>query len=331
MKRGVLPALAWLALVCASWGVMGCSGGGDDDVAVDDDLAATDDDAGADDVVSDDALAADDDAADDDDDNDADLQWLIIGKRDDQTMSSWRYCDGAWEEQPIPLPLGANQYYLGPSAVIDGTAGHVVWNICRDGVWLSREHTQTTSDRWLTYEPNKGWQRDLTMAQPGSATKAMSDSNHAYGIWQEATGSVRELLELTEGAWSKVAASAGCGDVWPTRVWMVGDRIIAAPIGDYWEVRFWEHRDGDWTCRRLAEGTRHAAQQDFAIRTTDGRVFATGTWSDIDGPFLLEITATDVVDIPLPANLSTAERVYVLGAAAPAQSNFAISNQIPGS
>jgi len=159
---------------------------------------------------------------------------------------------------------------------------------------------------------------------------AMSDSNHAYGIWQDAAGSGRELLELTEGTWSKVAAPAGCGDVWPTRVWMVGDRIIAATIGDFWEVRFWEHRDGDWTCRRLAEGTRHAAQQDFVIRT-DGRVFATGTWSDTDGPFLLEVTATDVVDIPLPANLSTAERVHVLGAAAPAQSNFAISNQIPGS
>ncbi len=103
----------------------------------------------------------------------------------------------------------------------------------------------------------------------------------------------------------------------PNRVRVNGDcAIVTEQEADY-DNRFWELRNGTWSCRRVGEQFGKGVIDDTIIMA-DSSVFASGRWSVDDAPWLVRITADGYVELAAPPLL--AKRLHTVGANSPAAS-----------
>ncbi len=142
----------------------------------------------------------------------------------------------------------------------------------------------------------------------------MTNVENGWLIWEKPANFSRRLLQLDAGEWNIVAAPEGCEDTDPWRV--VGDADYAIALDRPTpEDRFWELRDGSWSCRHLT-GVGGELRQEGALVRTDGRVFVLVTDASTELSYLLEVTAAGVIRLSVPANIR-AYALHDLGTTAP--------------
>jgi hypothetical protein len=142
----------------------------------------------------------------------------------------------------------------------------------------------------------------------------LEDAQHGWFVWELESDFHRKLLRFDNGEWSEVTPPPGCEDSDPWRVFGAADYAVTLdrPSPD---DRFWEYRDGSWSCRRLT-GAGSAAQQETALVRRDGRVFVLTSDQTQLTSALFEVAGDAVRRLGLPPGV----RVYALhdlGAEAP--------------
>ncbi len=194
---------------------------------------------------------------------------------------------------------------------------------------LAAAASDSNSYRLLAYNGSV-WQEQSMPAGFGKGQFVwfwLFDEANGYGIWDNQAKAGTEVVQQRDGEWTALVPPAGCETATPTRVWAQGDYAIVIDTDTVGDNRFWERRNGEWSCRYVGDGYTNHSLLSHALILRDGRVFVVGSQDEPAVPFLIEVTAGGLVDIPLPGNASKVERIHALGATAPAQSLYSVTTQ----
>ncbi|MCZ7583160.1 MAG: hypothetical protein M5R36_07375 [Deltaproteobacteria bacterium] len=147
----------------------------------------------------------------------------------------------------------------------------------------------------------------------------LGDAQHGWAVWEAFEGG-RKLVSFDTGVISEVDTPAGCEGNSPTQVFGVPDLAIALDRSGP-DHRFWEMRDGDWSCRDIG-GEQNDARVAHAVVLPNGRAFL-AAWSEtepFDAPMIFEVLEDSLVDIAPPDDMATINGLHIIGDDAPAHS-----------
>ena len=142
---------------------------------------------------------------------------------------------------------------------------------------------------------------------------ALADLANGWAICGPPNSYVSRVMKLETGVWSEVPTPAGCEPPsYPAVVYGRPDHAIVTLFETDTQGRFWEFRDGQWSCRTLGVPNQQSAH---AIVLDNDRVFiATNHGSE---NHLFEVMNDEVVSRPLPSEIERIDAVHFLGVEAP--------------
>lgn len=145
----------------------------------------------------------------------------------------------------------------------------------------------------------------------------LDDMENGLLLWK--SGSQVSIVALQQGAFLIQNLPSGCTDMTPRAMFGEGDQaIVIEGQDDYYlqNYRFIELRDGEWLCRNLGT-VDDKITPTHGLVLADGREFISARSRDAASDFLFEITATQAVEVALPADLKTIHSIHAIGPAAP--------------
>jgi hypothetical protein len=140
----------------------------------------------------------------------------------------------------------------------------------------------------------------------------LADLDNGWAVWMTADGDEAKVAVLSAGAWSEVAAPAGCEASRPRFVCGNADQAIVT-TADH-DPRLWDYRDGQWSCRSLA-GQPADFEWAHALVLDDGRVFVVGN-TDTEVR-LYQVLSDAVTPLAFAAAITHLDAVHFVGDAAP--------------
>lgn len=143
------------------------------------------------------------------------------------------------------------------------------------------------------------------------------DSENGFAVWKNMTVYPNEyaLVEIIAGSYQTITPPAGCENTPPMRVYAQNGHVIAFAVGTE-DSRFWEKRNGLWSCRTI-EGVVGSISIYDALILSDGRSFVAGNMAPDANPYLIEVTEDEFLSVDLPTGVIAPFRLQAAGAGAP--------------
>ncbi len=152
-----------------------------------------------------------------------------------------------------------------------------------------------------------GWFRWLTLEA----------IEHGWFVWESQNGNRLELMRLDGTTWQKIDPPADCEAQLPWAVYGDCDYALVLSTG----TRFWEWRDGIWSCRTLPDES--ATRLAGAVVLRNGQAFVAAVNDDLNESSLFEVTADGTEELSLPAGVV----VYALHALGPLAPRFSLAER----